>query len=232
MPCSILSPGSRCWLPRVSAGNVSVRRRGGSAGAFTATTQRFVSSRAGDPGNSDAVCPSSPSPRRTRSKRGQSSGEIVPQRLLVVSSSYVGIRQFRRHRMHIRQPDTERDPAKSPSPCGSYFVDRRAARNARLPRKRALLSMGSGLETAKKASGRGFAACSHPRAQGNIVPLVCTESLIVLTAASAARRLSSFTSANTRTSDFISPRSLVPKVRTVPALHNIRPLMLRDTTIG
>ena len=52
------------------------------------------------------------------------------------------------------------------------------------------------------------------------LPLVCTDSLIVLTAASAARRLSSFTSANTRTSGFMPPRPLVPKVRTVPALHN------------
>ena len=80
-------------------------------------------------------------------------------------------------------------PAKSPWPCGSYFLDRLAARNARLPRKRALLPTGSGFETATKASGRGFAACSHPRGQEKNVPLVCRESLIVLTTPSAARRL-------------------------------------------
>ena len=56
--------------PRVRAGSVNVRRNGGSAGVFTATTQRVRSPSAGDPGKSEAVWPSAPSPRRIRSRRG------------------------------------------------------------------------------------------------------------------------------------------------------------------
>ncbi len=54
-----------------STGSVSVSRRGESGGPpSTATTARSRTVSAGEPGNSDAVCPSAPSPSHTRSSTG------------------------------------------------------------------------------------------------------------------------------------------------------------------
>src|SRR6185437_12375407 len=68
-----------------------------------------------------------------------------------------------------------------------------------------------------------------PESAREKLPLFRTDSLIVLTAASAARRLSSFTSANTRTSDLISHILLVVKSQKNPSTRlRLRPPVLRD----
>jgi hypothetical protein len=71
---ALVAPATSTWTAAalVSAGNVSVRRSRGSTGACAATTHRVCSTSASDPGNSDAVWPSSPIPSRTTSKRGAS----------------------------------------------------------------------------------------------------------------------------------------------------------------
>ena len=56
----------------------SARKRAGTVrvirmeppGAWATRTARLFSSRTGDPGKSEAVCPSSPTPSKARSKRG------------------------------------------------------------------------------------------------------------------------------------------------------------------
>src|SRR3989475_9054134 len=59
------------WCPAFNTGRVTVRRRGGGLGASsTGATHRACSLSTGDPGNSEAVCPSDPMPSSTKSKRG------------------------------------------------------------------------------------------------------------------------------------------------------------------
>ncbi len=100
------------------------------------------------------------------------------------------------------RPDTARGRAAFPSPSGSCCRDRQAGHTARLPRTRAHAPTGSVLETVTPAGHRACAACSRPTAPGSMRPVERTTSLIVLTTASAARRLSSFTSGKTRRSGF------------------------------
>lgn len=58
------------WRARLKNGRVSVRRPGGGLGAFsTNATHRRFSDRAGNPGKSEAVWPSSPIPNKTTSGR-------------------------------------------------------------------------------------------------------------------------------------------------------------------
>src|SRR5213593_2100026 len=52
---------------QLMSGNVKVNRQAFNRGTKFATTRRIVSSNAAVPGKSDAVCPSSPRPRRIRS---------------------------------------------------------------------------------------------------------------------------------------------------------------------
>ena len=66
-----------------SNGNVTVTRENASSGRFATAVQRTFSSTAEEPGRSDAVWPSAPNPRRTRSNRGG-----TPRKNPFSSSSY------------------------------------------------------------------------------------------------------------------------------------------------
>ena len=63
-------PGRTYFVPDSAPPESASAVCGGLAGASTAITHRFFSSSAGEPGKSDAVCPSTPSPRSCRSNAG------------------------------------------------------------------------------------------------------------------------------------------------------------------
>ena len=67
------------WRPALSTGYVSVMRStgGGSRPGGLHVTQASSISIDGAPGNNEAVCPSSPSPRRIRSKRGGADAGVL-----------------------------------------------------------------------------------------------------------------------------------------------------------
>src|SRR2546422_3460369 len=73
------------WCPAFITGRVTVRRRGGGLGASsTGATHRACSLSTGDPGNSEAVCPSDPMPSSTKSKRSEEHTSELQSRLHLV----------------------------------------------------------------------------------------------------------------------------------------------------
>src|SRR5437660_9861320 len=74
---ALLAPATRnsITLALLITPRVMVSLLGGSFGDCVAAIRRWRSRRTGDPGNKEAVCPSSPSPSRMRSRDGLADGE-------------------------------------------------------------------------------------------------------------------------------------------------------------